>query len=126
MRVSTDAATKKTFEMLRRLGRYEIFLENVDFLRRLRISGQIDSLVFSFTYQLNNFREMPEFVDFAHSKRGDRAIFERLRNIAFSDAEYRDKAVHKREHPLHGEFLALIDNPIFQDRERVVHDFEFA
>src|SRR5262249_54811235 len=54
VRISIDAACKETFEKLRRLGRYDDFIANMCFLRRLRSTGQIRSLKFSFTYQLDN------------------------------------------------------------------------
>jgi hypothetical protein len=52
-------------------------------------------------------------------------IFERLQNLgAFTWDEFREKAVHLSEHPLHAEFLAVIANPIFGQRA-VWHDFEW-
>jgi hypothetical protein len=109
---------------LRRLGRYEPFVENMRFLSRLRAAGTVPQLKFSFTYQLDNFREMPEFVDFCASMNCDFAIFERLQNIAFSIDEFRSKAVHLPEHRLHADFLAVVSNPIFGD-SRVWHDFDY-
>ena len=126
VRISTDAATKDTFEKLRRLGRYEIFMENMKFLSRLRSSGRIGLLYFSFTYQLDNFREMRDFAAFTSSMNGDFAIFERLQNMgAFSEEDFRQKAVHRPEHPLYNDFLAAIDHPMFRDARRVIHDFDF-
>jgi len=124
VRVSIDAARKQTFEKLRRLGRYEPFIENMRFLSQLRASGTIPQLKFSFTYQLDNFREMPEFVEFCASMNADFSIFERLQNIAFSAKDYRAKAVHYPEHPQYGEFLAIVGNPIFAN-PRVWHDFDY-
>jgi hypothetical protein len=124
IRISIDAARKDTFEKLRRLGRYEPFVENMRFLSRLRAAGTVPQLKFSFTYQLDNFREMPEFVDFCASMNCDFAIFERLQNIAFSIDEFRSKAVHLPEHRLHADFLAVVSNPIFGD-SRVWHDFDY-
>jgi hypothetical protein len=126
VRISTDAATKETFEKLRRLGRYEVFIENMKFLSRLRSSGKIGLLFFSFTYQLDNFREMRDFAAFTSLMNGDFAQFERLQNMgAFSEEEYRQKAVHRPEHPLYNEFLAVIDHPMFRNARRVVQDFDF-
>jgi Iron-sulfur cluster-binding domain len=124
VRISIDAASKPTFEKLRRLGRYEPFVENMRFLSRLRAAGTIPQLKFSFTYQLENFREMPEFVEFCASMNADFAIFERLQNIAFTAKDYRAKAVHHPEHPQHGEFLRIISKPIFAT-PRVWHDFDY-
>lgn len=125
VRISTDAATKPTFESLRRLGVWEVFVENMAFLSRLRQSGEIGQLKFSFTYQVGNFREMIDFVDFAGSFHCDFAIFERLQNLgAFTWEEFRDRAVHLSEHPLHQEFLTIVGDPIFA-RPMVWHDFEW-
>jgi MoaA/NifB/PqqE/SkfB family radical SAM enzyme len=124
IRISVDAARKETFEKLRRLGRYEPFLENMRFLRQLRRSGIIPELKFSFTYQVDNFREMPEFVDFCESMNCDFAIFERLQNIAFSWDEFRSKAVHYSDHPLYPEFIGVVSDPRFAS-PRVWHDFDY-
>ena len=123
IRISIDAARKETFEKLRRLGRHEPFVENMRFLGRLRATGIVPQLKFSFTYQLDNFREMPEFVDFCASMNCDFAIFERLQNISFSVDEFRSKAVHFPEHRLHADFLTVVSNPIFAN-SRVWHDFD--
>jgi hypothetical protein len=124
IRVSIDAASKQTFEKLRRLGKYEAFVDNMRFLRKLRMEGVVPQLKFSFTYQLDNFREMPAFVAFCQEMRADFAIFERLQNIAFSHAEYRKKAVHYPDHSLYGEFIEVIKNPLFR-QARVWHDFDY-
>jgi hypothetical protein len=125
VRISTDATTKATFESLRRLAVWEVFVENMAFLGRLRKDGEIEQLKFSFTYQLGNFREMIAFVDFAKSFNCDFVIFERLQNLgAFTWDEFRARAVHLGEHPLHAEFLTIIGNPIFGQRA-VWHDFEW-
>jgi hypothetical protein len=124
IRISTDAACKATFEKLRRLGNYETFLENVRFLSRLRRSGVVGMLWFSFTYQLDNFREMREFVDFCDEMNADFALFERLLNFAFTHEEYRRKAVHYSDHPLHEDFLEIVRDPVFQ-QPSVWHDFDF-
>jgi hypothetical protein len=124
VRISIDAATKETFEKLRRLGKHDIFLENMRFLSRLRSTGGISQLKFSFTYQLDNFREMPAFVGFCAEMNADFAIFERLQNIAFTHEEFRQKAVHYPDHPLYAEFIEVVRNPVFRAK-RVWHDFDY-
>jgi hypothetical protein len=124
VRISIDAACKETFEKLRRLGKWEVFLENMCFLRRLRQAGTIPQLKFSFTYQLDNFREMRAFVAFCDEMLADFAIFERLQNIAFTDEEYREKAVHYPDHPRYAEFISVIRDPVFRTK-RVWHDFDY-
>jgi hypothetical protein len=80
--------------------------------------------MFSFTYQVDNFREMREFLDFCDGMKADFGMFERLLNMVFSDREYRQKAVHRAGHPMHEEFLAIIRDPMFR-AWRVWHDFDY-
>jgi hypothetical protein len=125
VRISIDAACKETFEKLRRLGKYDILLKNMEFLRELRMNGTLSQLKFSFTYQVDNFREMKSFVDFCDEMRADFAIFERLQNIAFTIEEFGQKAVHHADHPLYGEFIRVIKDPVFRSK-RVWHDFDYG
>jgi hypothetical protein len=125
VRVSTDGATKPTFETLRRLASWDVFVRNMEFLGGLRTRGEIRELKMSFTYQLGNFREMKQFVEFGRGFNCDFAIFERLQNLgAFSWDEFRSKAVHLSDHPLHQEFLEVVRDPLFGEHD-VWHDFEW-
>lgn len=124
VRISIDAACKETFEKLRRLGKYDVFVENMRFLRELRNRSILPQLKFSFTYQLDNFREMRAFVAFCDEMLADYAIFERLQNIAFSHEEFKQKAVHHPDHPVYPAFIQVIRDPIFRTR-RVWHDFDY-
>jgi MoaA/NifB/PqqE/SkfB family radical SAM enzyme len=124
VRISIDAACKETFEKLRRLGKYDVFLNNMSFLRDLRVDGTLPQLKFSFTYQLDNFLEMKAFVAFCDEMHADFAIFERLQNIAFTQDEYERLAVHLPDHPLYDDFLQVIKDPVFRTK-RVWHDFDF-
>jgi MoaA/NifB/PqqE/SkfB family radical SAM enzyme len=123
IRISIDAASKETFEKLRRLGNYDTFVKNMRFLRHLRMTV-IPQLKFSFTYQIDNFKEMPTFVDFCAEMHADYAIFERLQNITFTADEYLEKAVHRPSHRLFGEFIDTINEPKMSDA-RCWHDFDF-
>jgi hypothetical protein len=113
VRISTDAASKVTFEKLRRGGHWETFCENLQFIASLKTCGAIKWLFLSFTYQLENFQEMPAFVEMARSLHPETiVIFEKLENWGtFTPDEYRAKAVHDAEHALHDEFLSVIRNP---------------
>ena len=113
IRISTDAATKPTFEKLRRGGRWEIFYENLKFLAGLKDRGEINEFKLSFTYQVDNFREMPAFVDMCRELSPHAVtIFEKLENWGtFKPEDYKHMAVHKMDHPLHEEFLAIISQP---------------
>ncbi|MFN0313593.1 MAG: hypothetical protein ACKVQA_00950 [Burkholderiales bacterium] len=124
VRVSVDGATKATFETLRRLAVWEPFIENMKFLRDLRLAGRIKSLRYSFTYQRDNFREMEDFVLFAREMGCDDVIFEKLQNMgAYTVDEFHARAVHLPDHALRPEYLNMIRREIFFD-PGILRDFE--
>jgi len=126
VRISADAASETTFEAIRRGGKWSIFAENVRFIGRLRNANLIKEFLLAFTYQVGNFREMRIFVAFARAVGADLATFQRLdKTDAMTDAEYLEAAVHRREHPLHAEFLEVIDHEIFTHID-VQTDFEYG
>jgi len=124
VRVSTDAARPETFEKLRRGGKWDRFSPNMEFIAFLRRSKKIQRFHVSFTYQVANFREMPDFVAYAKQLGCDEVIFEKLENPGnvFSEGEYIQKAVHRPEHPLHQDFLGVIRNPAMRD-PMIVEDY---
>lgn len=116
VRISTDAATKDTFEAVRRGGKWERFVENLNFIGELRRSGEIRFFLMSFAYQLANFREMPAFVGFSKSVGADAVSFEPLLpSEAMTQAEFSERAVHFRTHPLHAEFLRVLQEPVLSE-----------
>lgn len=109
IRISADAATKETFEAVRRGGRWEGFVENLRFIAAMRRRGEIECFKLAFTYQLRNFREMPAFVAFAEDLAADMISFERLApSESMSYDEYSTQAVHLPTHPLHAQFLDVL------------------
>lgn len=123
VRISIDGVRKETFEKLRRFAIHEVLLDNLAFLKKLRSEKAIGGLTFSFTYQLDNFREMEEFVNFGRSFGADKIIFEPLQNVgAFTAEEYLERAVHRAGHQLFPEFIEMIQRPIFK-MVGVQHDF---
>ena len=113
IRISIDAACKETFENCGDLVCTNRYVENMRFSADCAPVKSSPQLKFSFTYQLDNFREMSAFVDFCAEMNCDFAIFERLQNIAFTAEEYQQKAVHFPDHPLYHDFLEVVGNPIF-------------
>lgn len=61
MEVSIDAATKETYEKIRRGGKWETLLKNLEFLTN---QESIRFLTFSFVVQRDNYREIKAFYDF--------------------------------------------------------------
>lgn len=115
VRVSTDAATRETFEKLRRGGRWDVFCANMAFIASLRRNGEIKEFDTSFTYQVDNFREIPDFIAWSIALGCDYINFEKLENIVFSKQRYLEKAVHLSNHPDYEAFRAVLRNPAVQN-----------
>ncbi len=114
--VSVDAATPETYRILRRGGEFENLLPNLRYIGAHREAWGIEHFRLAFVVQKENFREMPAFVRLAREVGANEVQFQRLINWGtFSDADYADKAVCLPDHPLHAEFLALMQDPIFDD-----------
>jgi hypothetical protein len=116
IRISTDAATKETFESVRRGGKWERFVDNLRFIGELRRHGEIRYFLLAFTYQLANFREMPAFVGFGKDVGADAVSFEPLLpSQSMTPAEYATRAVHLFTNPLRAEFLQILENPALSE-----------
>jgi wyosine [tRNA(Phe)-imidazoG37] synthetase (radical SAM superfamily) len=109
---SIDACSKETFETIRRNGRWEKMLANLEFASCLRRERKILQFFISYAVQAANFREMPALVRMAERLSVDRISFFKLENIGtYSEDDYRSRNVVDPHHPLHEEFLEVVRDP---------------
>lgn len=109
--VSVDAATKATYEAIRRGGSFERLCTNLRFLGRIRAENRIDLLRLDFVIQALNFREIPQFVEFARSIGADGVHFLMLRNWGtYSPEEYERLNLGSMRHPEHEAFREILSN----------------
>ncbi len=138
LRVSVDAATKETYEDVRRPGRWEVIHENLrvmgeisktgTFLRN-RFSGGMQSVssdlfldaenpisfALAFVVQSANFREMPAFVRLAEEVNADSVVFQRYYSFGHEGGDvFSTKDVASSNHPEHQELQAILEDPIIQ------------
>lgn len=112
LKISIDAATGPTHELLRRGARWPVMMENMAFAGRLRTEGLIDGFELAFTVQADNFREMGDAVDLAKSMGATGIHFTRMTNWGtFLPDEYQLKAVVLTTHPDHADFLHCMADP---------------
>ena len=101
--ISVDAASAATYSLNRPGGDFFRLLDNLDFISRLPLRLKLSCVV-----QANNFREMPAFVQLA-KRLGASVYFSQLVNWGtFSRDEFSRRAVHRPEHPLHQDFLSIL------------------
>jgi hypothetical protein len=116
LRISLDAATGPTHELLRRGARWPIMEKNLAFAKELRVAGLISRLDFSFTVQIENYHEMGQAIDLAHCYAADHVAFGRLTNWGtFSAEQYAQKAVFMPSHPQHDHFIELMQDLRLRD-----------
>ena len=110
--VSVDAATRATYELVRRGGSFDRLWKNLLFLGKMRAEKRIDLLRLDFVIQALNFREMPEFVDLAKSIGADGVHFLMLRNWGtYAREDYARLNVGSTLHPEHGAFRETLSDP---------------
>ena len=95
--VSVDAATKDTYEKIRRGARWERLMETFELLKKLKEAGRFRHVIISMTVMRSNYKEIPAFVKMArqngflpffgriYGSRGDENIFEMNDEEALED-----------------------------------------
>jgi radical SAM protein with 4Fe4S-binding SPASM domain len=113
--VSIDAASEETYK-LNRGGSFSKLLENLEFISKLRKENKIKLFFINFVVQANNFREMKQFIQLGLKLKCDLIEFQCIENWGtHSDDHFREIAVQDPGHPDHGEFLEMLEDPIFEN-----------
>lgn len=122
--VSIDAASKPTYEVIRRNGIFEDLLANLEFLSTLRQRGSVEFVRLDFVVQALNFREMPAAAELMRGFGFDGIKFQMLRSWnTWSAEEFRQHHVGRPEHPEHAELRAVLHDPALSGPD--VHWFGF-
>jgi len=146
LRVSVDAATRETYEDVRRPGQWDVIRANLDVMgemsrtgafRRNRFAGGMPSassdldldakdpasFVLGFVVQSANFREMPAFVQLAEDVGADVVVFQKYYSFGHEGAAaFSAKDVASPAHPEHQQLQAILMDPMMQN-PRVVQTF---
>jgi MoaA/NifB/PqqE/SkfB family radical SAM enzyme len=77
LNISVDGATKETYELLRRGGRFEKLLENLQFIKDYHEQFRIR---FHMVVQKNNWREMTNMLELADKFNVHEVIFNKITN----------------------------------------------
>jgi MoaA/NifB/PqqE/SkfB family radical SAM enzyme len=126
--VSVDAATKETYEDVRRPGRWEVIEENLRFFGELRRAGnfvlddsgrdagdQGTGFGINFVVQIANFREMPAFARLGQEIGADYVGFQKYISFGHEGTSYSDKDIASPSHARHAEFLEVLKHPNMRD-----------
>lgn len=109
--ISIDASQKETYEDNRRGGSFEKLLENLEFVKSLKLRGYLAYIKFSFVVQDNNVDQMGDFVEMAKYFQADCVFFCRLMNWgAYSNDEYTERNICDKNHPNHSVLLNMLSD----------------
>lgn len=146
LRVSVDAATKETYEDVRRPGRWEVLRENLTVIGEMSRAGKfvqtssarsmqsisnelfLDarnpiSFALGFVVQSANFREMPAFVKLTEEVGADAVMFQRYYSFGHEGAAvFSAKDVAAPAHPEYEQLQAILRDPVMQN-PRVLQTF---
>lgn len=112
LEVSIDAASAETYEQVRRPGKWNALIENLEYCHQVRINQKPFFMIANFVIQQANYKEMPAFVELCR-KYKMQPSFTVLQD--WSTFVYQDNAVHLPTHKEHHEFLKVLAQPSVQN-----------
>jgi pyruvate-formate lyase-activating enzyme len=114
--VSIDAARAETYERLRRPGKWNVLMENLELMAKMRAAGEIRRFQINFVVQADNFRELPDFIALGNRLGVDNFWLQRLTNYgSFAEPVFAKADVTSPQHPDHAELLTILRQPFMKD-----------
>ena len=122
IKMSIDAATRKTYEAVRRGAKWDDLLRGLRLVRTLRDSGDLSEFEATFVVRSANFQDIPAFVDFATDHGATHIQFILLRRWSHISAEeFANQNLADPRHPLHDDFEEILKDDRLQN-PRVHYD----
>ena len=115
--ISVDAATKETYEKLRRGGKWDILQRNLSYYGKMREAGKITYLQLNYTLQADNVSEMEDFMLQAEALQADRVAMNAIENWGHISQEEYDKMAVTFEGKVKDKYMKyftreLLENPL--------------
>ena len=122
--ISIDAATKETYEVVRKGGNWDLLIKNLNYINTL---DQIKDLIVSFVVQKENFREMKEFYNLMTTifkdKRNIRLQYYRILDWGvLNKDDFKEAAVWQPTHQYHSEYIQYAQELISIEDNRIIHN----
>lgn len=116
--VSVDAATKETYETLRRNGNFDVLKRNMEFAAGLRKEGKLSYFRLNFVVQQKNYTEMPAFVEWGMHLGVDEVFFTKIMNWGtYSPEEYAEISMMEADGVTpKDEFVEVLNHPLMKER----------
>lgn len=111
--VSVDAASKTTYEKIRRNGNWEILLRNLKFISELRRQNVFHYFCLNFCVMKSNYREMKKSVQLGLELGCDKIFFQKV----FGLADIRENINFTDNQTVFAEIALILADPIFSRPE---------
>lgn len=116
--ISIDAATKQTYEEIRRGGNFDVLMKNLKFISRLRKENKIEYFRINFVVQRKNYLEMEKFIELGIDLGVDNVFFTKILNWGtFTEEEFSKVSMMKADMSAPKPELAeILDKKIFKNK----------
>ena len=114
--VSIDAATKETYESIRRNGNFGVLKKNMEFASQLRKSGGLCYFRMNFVVQKENYREMIPFVEWGQKLGVDEIFFTKILNWGtYTPEEFAEISMMEQDGVTpKPELKEILENPVMK------------
>ena len=120
--ISVDGASRKTYEYIRKGGKWEILRSNLDFISKVRQSGQIAALNLNFLVLKSNYREILDFARWALELRCDTVVFQKVSGLL----DVRENIYFTKDMDALKTIGILLTDPIFDEKCFNIAEIQFC
>ena len=123
LEVSIDAGNKETYEKVRVGGDWDLLWKNLNYFYENNKNNPKVDWQWNLIIQKNNFQSIPEFVDLANKfteKKPKLKMVKMLNWGTFSEERYLEQAVWLPSHPMHQEYISVMNVPHVKNYENVI------
>lgn len=109
--ISLHASKKTTYETIMRGAKYDLVQKNLEWIFSLKKSGKIQDICLIFVACSLNYKEIPDFIDFAIKSGATATVWEyRNHNRTQMDAQFEKYAVWQKSHPQYNDFVRIMND----------------
>ena len=120
--VSVDAATKETYEKLRRGGDFDNLMNNLSYIKGMRQAGKVTYLQLNFVVQADNVHEMNLFAKMAGNLCADFIGMNAIENWGHFSKEQFDTISIMDTHGIKREYIDYFDEELVNNEQISFHN----
>ncbi|MDR0605409.1 MAG: radical SAM protein [Bacteroidales bacterium] len=110
--VSIHSTNKDTYEKIMRGAKWEILIENLNWIFSLKKNMKVKKIYFNYVIQTENYMEMPDMVNFARKYEATvRFLAYRQHGVKLA---YNEAAIFDSKHPHFASYVRMLQNPVFK------------